>query len=120
VFGNKVACFPSANSNSGAPEMLSTLLLILTIWILFSLIIAFPLAKMMHVGSGEGPESLLRSDKDPAQEGRCHDEFLKLVIFEDRHSVEAGCELGGDRGGSEDFETGGVEEVLVGGGKRQE
>ena len=52
--------------------MLSTLLLVLTIWILLSLIIVFPLAKLMHAGSGEGPEGLLTEDNDPAQKGRRH------------------------------------------------
>jgi hypothetical protein len=49
--------------------MLYTGLLILAIWVVISFIVSLPLAKMMHIGSGEGPKGLLKDD-DPALKGR--------------------------------------------------
>ena len=56
--------------------MLSTVLLILAIWVLLSVIISLPLGEMMHIGSGESPKSPLKDkepalrDDDPAPKGR--------------------------------------------------
>lgn len=55
--------------SQGWLQMLYTVLLILAVWVLLSFIIAFPLGEMMHIGSGESPESLVKDD-DPALEGR--------------------------------------------------
>lgn len=46
--------------------MPSLLLWVVAIWIALSLILSFPLANLMHFGSGEGPESLSTRDKDTA------------------------------------------------------
>ena len=55
--------------SQGWLQMLYTVLLILAIWVLLSVIVAFPLAEMMHTGSGENPEGLVKDD-DPASKGR--------------------------------------------------
>ncbi|MGH9775651.1 MAG: hypothetical protein ACRD50_11965 [Candidatus Acidiferrales bacterium] len=45
--------------------MVSTLLLVLAAWILLSIILVLPLARMMHIASGESAESPLKGN-DPA------------------------------------------------------
>ena len=76
VFGNWLALPNSITASQERPDMLSTVLLILAIWVVLSFIVSLPLARMMHIGSGENPESSQRDkepalrDDDPALKGR--------------------------------------------------